>query len=678
MDNNLARNIKSIFEEKYVIPLYQRNFTWGKDEIEQLFQDIYDSFDTNKDSRYYIGTLVVIPRRNEHVFEVIDGQQRITVLSLISKLFGIVDAPVLKYDSRPEVEEFLRDFYSIKKTDIEKDLNAFYRDIPQTENLRAALSYIRKVEVFAKNNDNSEKITLFESEKLEAFKKYFSENVILIFEEMPDDTDVAAYFEIMNNRGEQLQKHEILKAKFISQIDEKDSLKNRKSELFAAVWDACSRMDVPVQRFFGSEARKDLFGEGFDGVNFNWECLLNENYNIKKNYDKNIVDDDDDSEFGSIIDFPNFLMHVLKIYGIKSQDNNDITIPLNEKNMPTDGKVGDPLEFAKALLFFRVVFDRFIIKTSSKESEDPQWVLYSTYKQIYTDKNGKDKASLRVNRATFGDSYRKIFNGSKQLEREEKDLQNRIVKALSMLQVTFRQRINKNWLQELLKWFWDKRQNWSCNEYTNLNLVAATDYLNKIETFMRNYFDKIIVEKEEVFEKDTWEFKVAKGEKTPHFLFNFIDYLYWVDIVFNNREREIYDDLKIKTDSKFSSKTGSDVYDEKQIIYSDFSFKYYNSVEHHYPQHPENGENMDSKSLENLGNLYLISKNINSKMSNQLPVAKMEYKAENPNRRIMYFLTNQKGWNRKVIQGHYNDLVKLLQERDTILVGKANVSSMVE
>ena len=307
MDNNLARNIKSVFEEKYVIPLYQRNFTWGKDEIEQLFQDIYDSFDTNKDSRYYIGTLVVIPRRNEHVFEVIDGQQRLTVLSLISKLLGIVDVPVLKYDSRPEVEEFLRDFYSIKKTDIDKDLNVFFRQLPQTENLRTALSYIRTVEVFGKSNDKSDdksenKITLFESEKLEDFKKYFSENVILIFEEMPEDTDVAAYFEIMNNRGEQLQKHEILKAKFISQIvDENDSIKQKKSELFAAVWDACSRMNVPVQRLFGSEARKALFGEGFDGFNCNWECLL-KNYNIKKNSGNNVDDDDDDSEFGSFFD----------------------------------------------------------------------------------------------------------------------------------------------------------------------------------------------------------------------------------------------------------------------------------------------------------------------------------------------------------------------------------------
>ena len=678
MENNLARNIKSIFDERYVIPLYQRNFTWGKDEIEQLFQDIYDSFNTNENRRYYLGTLVVIPRRNEHVFEVIDGQQRLTVLSLISKLLGIVDIPVLKYDSRPEVEEFLRDFYTIKKTDIDnldKDLNAYFRDIPQTENLRTALSYIRKVEVFKKKEDKSEKdgkseekIALFElSDELEGFKKYFSEKVILIFEEMPDDTDVAAYFEIMNNRGEQLQKHEILKAKFISQIDENNSLKDRKRELFAAIWDACSKMNVPVQRFFSSEARKSLFGKDFDGVNNNWECLLNDNYVIKNVSGKNVDDDDDDSEFGSIIDFPNFLMHVLKIYGVKSQNGNDISIPLNEKNMPTDGKVDDPIKFAKALLYFRVVFDRFIVKTSSKESDDPNWVLYSTYKQVYKDKDNKEKTSLRVDRATFGVSYRNIFNDSETTSIENEDLQDRIIKALSMLQVTFRQRINKNWLQELLQWFWNKYQIEENNGFINLNLISATDYLYKIDEYIMSYFNQNI--KKNVFDvSNSWIFNIEKGEKTPHFLFNFIDYLYWVDLIFKKQEREISKGITINADSKFGSNSGSDENNGKQVVYSDFSFKYYNSVEHHYPQHPENENNIiASESLENLGNLYLISKSINSKMSNQLPVAKMEYKAENPNRRIMYYLTAQKGWKKEVIQEHYNDLVKLLQECDSIL-----------
>ena len=133
MNNRIAKSIKEIFEERYVVPLYQRNFTWGKEQIEQLLQDIFDAYKNDKNgakSNYYIGTLVVIRRRNG-IFEVIDGQQRLTVLSLIAKLLGVSKKSCLYYDSRPEVIEFFDDFYCGRKD---------FREIPQTGNLRNALS----------------------------------------------------------------------------------------------------------------------------------------------------------------------------------------------------------------------------------------------------------------------------------------------------------------------------------------------------------------------------------------------------------------------------------------------------------------------------------------------------------------------------------------------------------
>ena len=114
-NNNLGKSIKNIFDGqyKYIIPLYQRNFAWRKDEIEQLLQDVYEAY-KREESYYYIGSLVVLKRANGD-FEVIDGQQRLTTLSLITKILGINEEPRLFYDSRPEVEEFFRAFY--KSTD---------------------------------------------------------------------------------------------------------------------------------------------------------------------------------------------------------------------------------------------------------------------------------------------------------------------------------------------------------------------------------------------------------------------------------------------------------------------------------------------------------------------------------------------------------------------------------
>lgn len=57
----------------YKIPIYQRNYAWERDEIFALIKDIHDSMVIDKPV-YYIGTLVTF-KRDENVFEVIDGQQ---------------------------------------------------------------------------------------------------------------------------------------------------------------------------------------------------------------------------------------------------------------------------------------------------------------------------------------------------------------------------------------------------------------------------------------------------------------------------------------------------------------------------------------------------------------------------------------------------------------------------
>lgn len=67
----------------YEIPIYQRNYAWGRDEICALIKDIQDSMEIGK-SVYYIGTLVTY-KRDENIYEVIDGQQRLTTIFIILK-----------------------------------------------------------------------------------------------------------------------------------------------------------------------------------------------------------------------------------------------------------------------------------------------------------------------------------------------------------------------------------------------------------------------------------------------------------------------------------------------------------------------------------------------------------------------------------------------------------------
>ena len=199
--------------------------------------------------------------------------------------------------------------------------------------------------------------------------------------------------------------------------------------------------------------------------------------------------------------------------------------------------------------------------------------------------------------------------------------QDRIIKGLSMLQVTFRTKKYKNWLQEVLSWF-DKDIH-----------ISKEKFQNKLDTLILNTFNS-----NELYRPIFDDVPLALGTATPHFLFNFIDYLMWV----------------------------------KGMGKHNFEFKYRNSVEHHLSQSARNENN--EKYIHHLGNLCLVSKGGNSKMNNESPVGKAKvghkYYREDlpPKQKRMYDLTNSNSdWGPKEILEHYDELKDLLSERKEIL-----------
>ena len=71
---------------EYKIPAYQRPYSWEKDEVVQFLTDLYESF-TNGDNEYFIGSLIAIEHETNKLFDVVDGQQRLTTLNLIFASF---------------------------------------------------------------------------------------------------------------------------------------------------------------------------------------------------------------------------------------------------------------------------------------------------------------------------------------------------------------------------------------------------------------------------------------------------------------------------------------------------------------------------------------------------------------------------------------------------------------
>ena len=135
------------------------------------------------------------------------------------------------------------------------------------------------------------------------------------------------------------------------------------------------------------------------------------------------------------------------------------------------------------------------------------------------------------------------------------------------------------------------------------------------------------------------------GVNTPHFLLNFIDYLYWVRKFYNNDNIDI----------------------------NQFKFRYWNSVEHHlavnYAKKQDNEINI--KNIDCLGNLFLISRNANSRLSDRSVKDKVEMSKDRnmgANRQIIYKTTRKNWeWGSDEILIHYKELADMLSEREKIL-----------
>lgn len=628
--STLNKNISQIWLDDYVIPLYQRNYSWQESQIQQLIQDIYDNSKASE-SNYFIGSLVVLQRPDGR-YEVIDGQQRLTTLQIICKVLDMLDAPHLAYDSRPEVEEFFRGLFA-PATGKEYAEECKKRDIRKVYRLVEAIDIVESTDIHTHPGFPDDRTICFasmhENDKLR-FKEYLNNNVIIVRTVLPSDTDVAAYFEIMNNRGEQLQEHEIVKALMMK------NLESSQRTIFSDMWNACSQMSIPIQktlREYRLNSRYPLFGSNYDSLdtshideykNDATEC---EALGIDEilltpfgNQDAINTGEYTEIKYETIIDFPNFLMILFRQIESEIQLNADYLLD----SYDTIKSKLDPMTFIKRLLKTRCLFDRYVIKSQGEGEEDEniKWKMLKPY--LFSPKN-KAENSLRFKNTFSSGDYEADEN------EQENDIQKRIIMQQSMLQVTFRNKKYKKWLFDLLVWLYD-------GEVDNIDPCLLSEYLDK---WILDYYNQL-EEQTSPSEESDWAFE-ALGTGTPRFIFNYIDYLYWVA------------KRKGKTDISYIGEV------------DDFYFRYYNSVEHHLPKSYEDIGNVN---VDNIGNLCLISRRANSSLNDKSPKEKAKnLSGLQPKRKIMYHMTHVSNgiWGKEQISEHCSDIKSLLKLRDSIL-----------
>ena len=601
--------ISDLFDDKnkckYIIPIYQRNYAWGSDEIGSLLQDIKNACEKTKeqDKNYYIGSLIVYRRENGD-FEVIDGQQRLTTLTLIMHHLAKLNFRNVSFEHRDESEQALFNLNSEK--------------LPS--NFSQALKTIKKV--INEWGNNKDEIVKFLLDKVE-----------IIRTEVPEGTDLNHYFEIMNTRGEQLEKHEVLKARLMKKLSG-----DIEKSLFAKIWDACSDMSRYAVMGFDSKIRGVIFSDKWSEKP---KCFMEiiqdiEEYNKDENkkspiiniqgdvdgikildlingsknsgVNKNDFVDKYDGSFTTVIDFPNFLMHVLRIYLEMTDKCGDFTkiVPLDEKYLLNsfEGQIKDDeavRNFIYVLLICRYLFDCYVIKSNAIRTGEENWSLWAVMPN--------DSSYYYKN--TFGNNT----ESKNDEELDNSDDTKTVVMLLSMFHVSNPSRIYKNWLYAVLRWLFNNKDNITPDNYIHFleELCDKFYFGNNCQgkDITEIILDKVEVEfelnsgsKENSNDKECWD----RGVNVPNFVFNRLDYQLW------KLPGEKVKDF-LKNDGWLTENT-------KNAIWKKFRFTFRSSVEHHYPQHPIDGQRIEDVDM--FGNLYLLSQSKNSRLNNLTPVAKRD------------------------------------------------------
>ena len=588
---------------KYKIPIYQRNYAWKEPQIRQLIRDIYDYCgEKNKEKKYYIGTLVVRPDKEKNTFEVIDGQQRLTTLSmLVAYLNNIVKTPNNTQESEKTKLENTITFQCRQVST--NSLNKIWGknssdDYEATDPILAGYQILKKSfeDIVGKTSEDGTN---------EKYLAYLLEHVIIYRIPVPEDTDLNHYFEIMNTRGEQLEKHEILKAKLLSVF----KYNTGTIEFYSRIWDACSDMGKYLcPKTLLPDPQDKTHDKGNNEENFTIKSII-ENTDGKpgNNNGQNNSQEDNNAKdrYRSIIDFPNFLLMVLKLMDDETVLDDKKLLDEFDKKLKLKAHLFVE-KFFKKLLTSRLLFDNYVIK---RELSSGKWSLKSL------DKNGE--------------SLENTFN--------DPNSNHQILMLLSMFEVSFPNYSYKSWLFDVLKYLTEQPRSidlW-CDIYCNNSScfsqwynVEADDYIKFLEESANKKRDTYIKNTDNV-ELDYDKFNTFDiGTAVPNFIFNLLDYKLW------KKEKD-----------------------------KDFEFTYRDSVEHFYPQNPIGGKPVEN--VDSFGNLCLITSEMNSRLNNLLPSAKRDIwnaSKSQPSIKLskMMEMMETKEWDENAIRSHKREMLEIL------------------
>lgn len=641
MDNKIFNtsivNLAELQKFSFTIPTYQRPYVWGDEQIEKLLGDFYKSFQHNKDEDYYIGT--ILTNENGKEAELIDGQQRFTTLWLTAFVFSrnnknseiekfltnADDTLKMNFEIRTEVEDYFKNLLEKDKDEEIKIIESSeIEKFPYLKNIAKALVTINGI------------IQSIADEDLKIFGNYIYTKVKLIKNTTPLKIDLNKLFSTINSAGVQLEQTDIVKANLLKCIDEK--------VLYSKIWEACENTNNFFERNVRDSfpktdwAKVDLCKlNEFDKTTFQFEDISSD-VNSETNgliftineltfedcepyieSKKEVLDEERKSEevfCRSIINFGQLLLHTYRLHlrneGMPDFEGTfhvnrliEIFKPFEERNDSSEIK-----RFFVLLWKVRFIFDKYVVK----------WI---------SDVDTKTEQLELVN----------INKNSENYYTRTKYKKSNVLMLQSVMYFTG-DYLRQFWLTSYLGYLLENHNNLEANSDAHLNRLETIDNSLSLCKTMNDKDASLALIDSDVntdFEYDIYLASIF-GTKFQHYWFQKLEYILWKNWTF-----------------------------PKPNEFENYRIVSRNSIEHIYPQNPENlakNPKIGDEYLHSFGNLVLLSVSQNSEYSNKSVDEKKSMFINRNNTYDTlksYYIFQNKNWTITEIEKHGSEMIEVIK-----------------
>lgn len=285
--------IRDVFDKWYRLPEYQRPYVWETEQVTELLEDIYQASQSNRESQYFLGSMVLKRNRKEYrelkyeEFDLLDGQQRLTTLLLMmavvrdltpreneARLKTCKESIFRMANPDDNVPERLRVIFDIRDK-VKEFISKYVKEDGGTDKVSELRMLVdkREEDISIKNMANAILVIrdyFRNGVPLDDFFPYLRSNVLMIYVAADNLEDAFRLFTVMNSRGVKLRNSDILKASNLAKVE--DDLERTNC---AAKW----------------QEIENYFGDDFDNFLSHLRTILvktKAHYNLLREYEENI------------------------------------------------------------------------------------------------------------------------------------------------------------------------------------------------------------------------------------------------------------------------------------------------------------------------------------------------------------------------------------------------------